>query len=165
MKWIQLTKGQATQVDDSDYEGLSRYKWMAVYCRGIYYAARMLPRTLCRELGIPRRSVMMHNELLRPTNDLVVDHRDGDGLNNQRTNLRPATRHQNMQNMKAVIGSSKYKGVHRPSGRNKWVAQIRVNDRVQTLGRFETENEAALAYNAAALKYFGEFARLNIVNT
>jgi hypothetical protein len=164
MKWIELTKGQVAQVDDSDYEWLSQYKWTALCCRGIFYATRMMSRTVCRELGIPRRFIMMHNELLSPPDGFIVDHRDGDGLNNQRANLRHATRHQNMQNMKAVIGSSKYKGVHRPSGRNKWVARIRVNSRVQTLGRFETEAEAALAYNAAALEHFGEFARLNTVN-
>jgi hypothetical protein len=90
-----------------------------------------------------------------------IDHRDGDGLNCQRYNLREATEQQNQANRGKPAGShsSRFKGVHWDRGR--WVAKIKVSRRQRHLGRFTDEAEAALAYDRAARAEFGEFAWLN----
>ena len=89
-----------------------------------------------------------------------VDHWDGDGLNNRRSNLREVTHAQNMGNARKQYGcSSQYKGVY--WGGKKWQAQIGVNHGTRYLGRFVNEEDAARAYDAAALEAWGEFARLN----
>lgn len=93
-----------------------------------------------------------------------IDHRDGDGLNNQRHNLRPATTRQNGQNRRKVAAaSSAFKGVSFHLRDRKWQARIKVSAARIQLGYFESEADAARAYNAAALKYFGEFASLNVI--
>lgn len=89
------------------------------------------------------------------------DHKDRNPLNNTRINLRPATRSLNNANRQKPTGtSSKYKGAHWDKSRNKWHSKIKVNGRTINLGRFDDEQDAADAYAAAAMKYFGEFARL-----
>ncbi len=88
-----------------------------------------------------------------------VDHRDNDGLNNQRYNLRKSTDQQNCANRQKTRGSSQFKGVVRD--RNAWQAYIKVNGVKKNLGRFKDEFDAAQAYNFAALEAFGEFARMN----
>jgi hypothetical protein len=91
-----------------------------------------------------------------------VDHWDGSGLNNRRYNLRDVTRIQNQMNQKKKRGgSSRFKGVSRRKNAKKWAARIVVNDKRLWLGVFASETKAAKAYDAAAKKYFGEFARLN----
>lgn len=91
-----------------------------------------------------------------------VDHKDGDGLNCRRTNLRAGTHVQNMGNrLKSVGLSSVFKGVSWSKDRSKWVAQISIAGKRTPLGRFESEVEAAEVYNVAAISVFGEFARLN----
>lgn len=93
-----------------------------------------------------------------------TDHIDGNGLNNQRRNLRPCTTAQNAANQTQQKGrSSLYKGVSWRKGRNKWRAGIKVNGKQINLGDFTNETEAALAYNKAAAEHFKEFARLNTV--
>lgn len=93
----------------------------------------------------------------------VVDHKDRNCENNRIENLREATRMQNSQNRtSAKNSSSKYLGVHHYLKR-KWHAAIRVNKILKSIGYFKTEEEAALAYNKAAVKYHGEFANLNII--
>lgn len=93
MKEIILTKGYVAQVDDEDYELLNRYKWYAKVNSTIYYAAR--------GCGNPNNK-LMHRMIMNPPNDMVVDHLDGNGLNNQRYNLKVCTQSQNCRNNKVI---------------------------------------------------------------
>jgi len=96
--------------------------------------------------------------------DMETDHRDGNGLNNQRENLRICTRQQNSQNGLAhKDSSSQFKGVSLKKGRHKWVACIMQNGKLAHLGYFDNEIEAAKTYNTKAKELFGEFAKLNII--
>jgi hypothetical protein len=99
-----------------------------------------------------------------PVNRKDVDHINNDRRDNRASNLRWATREENMRNGTSHKGStSKFLGVSWYDASKKWQAYIRVNGTNMYLGRFTCEHEAAHAYNAAALKYFGEFANLNII--
>lgn len=103
----------------------------------------------------------LHRWLLNPPEGMDVDHWDGNGLNNQRSNLRIVTRSKNLQNKRKTRGSSEYKGVswHRQS--SKWLVHIKSGGRYKHLGVFIGEEDAAKAYDSAARLAFGEFAALN----
>ena len=109
-----------------------------------------------------KANVYVHRLILNPPPDLLVDHVNGDGLDNRRTNIRVATRSQNNANSN-IFNPLGYRGVCLvPSGRFK--ATISDRERAQKsryIGTFDTPSEAARAYDAAALERFGEFARLN----
>ena len=153
-KTIPLSQGKCALVDLGDYHRLAKHKWYAAKRRNTWYAVRNVHRNGKHTL------VYMHIYL---TGRRGTDHRDGDGLNNQRYNLRSATNRQNTQNRRGVLGtSSRYKGVHWYKSRCKWAAYITACGRHISLGYFEREEDAAQAYDAAALKYFGEFARPNL---
>ena len=166
MKKIPLTKGQVAIVDDEDFEYLSQFKWhfKKGRCKKIGYAAR------CEYLGkvdgrYKQITILMHKEIMNSF-DHEIDHRDGDGLNNQKFNLRPATSSQNAMNRTKQRfnngpTSSKYKGVYWHSRDKHWVARITVDRRVIPIGIFCTEIDAAMAHDEAALKYHGEFAKIN----
>ncbi len=146
MKEIPLTRGQVALIDDADFNELSRYKW----CVMRIYA--------CRFEG--RRCIPMHRQILQAPAELEVDHIDGNGLNNQRSNLRLCTTSQNQQNSRRrTDNTSGYKGVSFDQRRGRWKAQIRVNGKRITLGRYDDIEHAAAAYHEAALRYHGEFAR------
>lgn len=111
-----------------------------------------------------KKTVYLHRFLLRDCAQLI-DHEDGDGLNNRRGNLRPANRMLNQYNSKShADGSSCYKGVWRRGDNGRWTASISRQGRKYSLGCFEDELEAALAYDRAAISHFGPFARLNMPN-
>ena len=156
MKLISLTKGQQTKVDDTDFDWLNKSKWQASWSRTTrsYYAVRSV-----RASSGKRSRLRMHTVIAgfpRP------DHINGDTLDNQRRNLRPATRSQNGANARiSKRNTSGFKGVSWHKQVKKWVAKIRVNRKLLHLGLFVSAEDAARAYDAAALKYFGEFARLN----
>ena len=158
MKLIILTQGYSTVVDDEDYEELSKYKWTYNHnyaVRGIKNNSTKSKRTL----------ISMHRTILQPSNDLDVDHINGNGLDNRRSNLRVCTHLENMGNTKLIANNntSGYKGVVWDKTRNKWRAQIKIRYTNKFLGRFIYKTEAALAYNEAATKYFGEYAKLNMI--
>jgi hypothetical protein len=153
-KFILLTRGLAATVDEADYEAVSELTWHAFDNQGKgWYARTKIP------IGGGRyRHVFMHNLLLGIRG---VDHIDGNGLNNQRTNLRPATAVENARNRrKSPIGSSRYKGVYlfRPG---VWRAMIGQDGKQHSLGLFSSEVAAALAYDRAAKRMFGPFAAPN----
>lgn len=161
---IPLSRGKVALVDDEDFEALSRHRW---YAHRIprkngppsFYAARSITRTIN---GKPKnKQVLMHRVLMPGV--VQVDHRDGDGLNNVRSNLRPATNSQNAANRrrKLTTASSRFRGVSWDKKRNRWEAHIKVNQRKRHLGLFDREEDAARAYDAAASESFREFAVLN----
>lgn len=156
MKTIPLTQGKVALVDDADYEAVSQFKWCALKIGRRFYAVRNVRR--------PDGKIAnqyMHRFLMPGAPE--VDHRDGDGLNNQRNNLRPATSQQNHQGFKSKAAgkTSKFRGVSWRKERQKWRGHIQVDGKFVHLGSFKNEEDAARAYDAAARKYFGEFASPN----
>lgn len=154
MKEINLTQGLVAKVDDKDYQYLNQFKWFARRSGNVFYAERIVTR-----MGV-RQEIFMHNAIMQPQKGLFVDHIDRNGINCQRHNMRICTRSQNNMN-RIAWGQSKYKGVSYNDGKIR--ARIRLNKKLINLGNFKTEKDAAIAYNNAAKKYFGEFANLNII--
>jgi len=150
MRSILLTQGYKVLVDDEDYEELSKYQW--TYDSSTGYAKR-------RDGA---ETIRMHRYILNAPRHLETDHKDGNGLNNSRSNLRLCTHTQNAMNRISRPGSSSiYKGVGWDKTRNKWVCRIVVEQYTYNLGRYESEIQAAVFYDIAAVHFFGEFARLN----
>lgn len=149
-KEIKLTKGQVAIVDDEDYELVSQCRWYAAWSVGGYtwYAKNS-------------HEGPMHRFILKPPDGLLVDHKDRNGLNNRRSNLRVATTSQNAANSRLPrTNTSGYRGVHFKYGR--WQVQIRVLGRfISGLGSYDNPQDAARAYDRAARLHFGEFARCN----
>jgi hypothetical protein len=158
MREIQLSGGLAAWVDDEDFDKVSGYIWSLEQRGPTRYAVCYLdPSDL-------NRCLRMHRLIMAPQPNEVVDHIDGDGLNNQRANLRVCSQAQNTRNRRKLGGwTSRFKGVSLAKGRCEkcWRAQIRQADKVRNLGYFASESEAALAYDVAAQEAFGNFARLN----
>jgi hypothetical protein len=160
MKEIPLTQGKAALVDDADFEELNKYKWYAHFDGRRFYANRN------EQLGTNHwTKVLMHRQILGLTkgDGIYVDHVNHDGLNNCRKNLRTCTNAENTRNRRTSEHpkSSQHKGVHWAKRDKKWRAQIQINGVKLHIGDFSSEDEAAHAYNAIALQYFGEFACLN----
>lgn len=155
MKRIPLTLGLWALVDDIDYEALSRHKWCASKNKdaNTYYALRATPR--------PNKStVQMHREILKPPPNIKVDHRNRNGLDNRRSNIRLATSSQNCCNsIKPCTNTSGYKGVSWDKSRKKWRAYIKINGRYITVGRFANKMSAVQARREASKTHHGEFAR------
>ena len=157
MKRIKLTKGKFALVDDEDFEYLNQWKWT---CVGRGYAQRKYSIKGGRK-GI---NMYMHRDIVSIPKDKFIDHINGNGLDNRKSNLRICTLSQNNANRKKSInGTSMYKGVSWYSPYGKWCARICKNDLDIFIEYFKSEKEAALAYNEAAIKYHGEFANLNVI--
>jgi len=150
MKLIPLTQGKFVKVDDEDYEYLNQWKWQAAKGARTYYAVRT-------DYSSTKKKIYLHKILI---DSEYVDHKDTDGLNCQKNNLRPCTKTENNRNKKAS-GLSQYLGVSFKRETKKWVARIMVNGKAIHLGYFNTDKEAAIAYDKAAIVHFGEFANLN----
>jgi hypothetical protein len=154
---IYLGEGKWTIVDRCDYYTYGKYRWILWGDSYNFYAVRQ------KKTG-PKstQKVYMHREIMNFPKGKLVDHRNGDTLHNRRSNLRLATHTQNMQNRrKRKNTASKYVGMWRDKRNGQWVGRITVNKKQIYLGRFDSETAAAKAYDRAAKKYFGEFARLN----
>lgn len=152
MKEIPLTQGKVALVDDEDYDWLNQWKWYAAKTPTTYYATRGYFKQ-----G-KRHGVVMHRLILNVPSGLGTDHKDRNGLNNQRSNLRIATIRQNSRNRKRNNGK-RYIGVFFKSG--KYEASLTTDCKTYYLGRFVSEIEAAKAYDEMAKKMYGEFANLN----
>lgn len=167
MKTIELSqqsekrKGKYfAKVDDEDYDYLMQWKWQVKVEKTNNYAQRIDKSTGKRVV------VFMHRTIFgADSKKTLVDHRDLDGLNNQRINLRKCSRTQNGTNTRSRIGStSKYLGVSWHTlikAKSKWRATIKFENKCHYLGSYDNEEDAARAYDAAATIYHGEFANLN----
>jgi hypothetical protein len=141
-------------VDVEDYEKLAQYDWQLSESESKKCYAVCL---------VNRKIVSMHRVIMNAPAGMFVDHRYGDGLDNRKENLRIATMAQNQYNRRKTSRktSSKYKGVHLKKQYNKYGAEISCNGKRTHLGYFDNEIDAAKAYDEAAKKLFGEFAKLN----
>lgn len=161
MKEIQLSKGKVALVDDEYFTALSNYKWHAMKDGQNWYA--------CMTIGSKnhQKRLMMHRVILQledPT--IVCDHIDGDGLNNQKLNLRKCSNQENGRNRRVNrTNSTGYKGVLFKPARKMYQASINVNGKFIFGGHFPNAIEAAKRYNELALEHHGEFARLNPINS
>lgn len=154
MKEIQLTRGKTVLVDDEDFDYLSQFKW--VY-NGNY-------ATMNVQIGYKKQKVVrMHRMLMNAPDNMQVDHIDNNKLNNQKNNLRVCTSAENRRNTpRHKNNKSGYKGVCLNRHKTGWVSTIVYKGKKYKLGNnFKSPEEAAKAYDIAALKYHGEFANLN----
>lgn len=149
---IPLSKGYVTQVDDEDFEELSKHKWHALVLKTQVYAVRCGPL-----IDGKRKNVYMHRQLLNTPDGLVTDHIDRNGLNNQKDNLRPVPQSKNCANREKSNGHSRFKGVCKPKNTSRWVATIME----RRIGHYRTEELAALAYDKAAWEAWHDSAVLN----
>ena len=154
-----MAQPRYAKVDPADYEWLQEYEWFARIGVNTFHALRYVP---CAK-GKKETLIYMHQDIIKVPKGMVVDHINHDGMDNRRTNLRAATRAQNLRNRKkyAKSGSSKYKGVNWNKQHKKWLCRITFDNKTLHLGYFRTEIEAAKAYDEAAKKYHAEFACLN----
>lgn len=148
MKEIPLTQGKVTLVDDEDYEWLR--KWNFRFLNG--YAVKT----------IHGKRIHMHSLIMNPPDDMVVDHINGDSLDNRKVNLRLCTPLENSFNRSInSLNTSGYKGVTFSKKLGKWKASVGGGSNKTHLGFFENIEEAARAYDEAAKLRYGTFARLN----
>jgi hypothetical protein len=146
---VPLTQGKTAVIDAEDADRVSQRNWYAVRSKaGVFYASTHLYRN---------HTVYLHRFVLGPCVDAIVDHVDGDGLNNRRSNLRLATAAQSNQNRRPRQNKSGFAGVKKH--RRKWTASIRVDGKRVHLGMFHSAAEAAAAYAEAARHARGEFVR------
>lgn len=158
MKRIPLTQGKYALVDDEDYERVINYPyaWTALKSYNTFYATS-------HECNKKRRSsISMHRFIMDVQDSRKLDHRNTNGLDNRKFNLRFATEIQNAQNQNIQKDySSKYKGVYWNKQTGKWQTQIRLNTKLIYLGGYDNEIVAAWTYDQMAKELFKEFARLN----
>lgn len=155
MREIPLTKGKVALVDDEDYERLSLFKWHYAESDGIGYAKK-------NNKGKKPALIRMHRLVVGASEGQKVDHINRNTLDNRKSNLRFVTQSQNMMN--ATIrktNRSGFKGVCFVSREKKWLATIWKDGKQTWLGYFKDKEDAAQAYNKAALELHGQYAFLN----
>lgn len=164
MRTIELTQGQVAVIDDHHFSWVSKHKWCVNRdAIGDFYAVRNSPRILGK-----KTSILMHRKIMEHllgrllTNDEEVDHINLDKLCNLDTNLRLASSSENKCNReKQSNNTSGYKGVHWDSQRGKWRSTLNIQGKKISVGHFIDIEDAARAYDKAAIKYHGRFARTN----
>jgi hypothetical protein len=150
IRYIPLTRGLHAIIDADDYEWLSQYKW---------YAGKSTVNTYARRHS-SKGVVVMHRQIMNPPKGMVVDHINGNGLDNRRCNLRICTPAENVRNRRKVAcARSRFIGVF--PRRNKWHAVVTHQRKTHFVGSFDDDVEAARARDRLALKLHGQFARLN----
>ena len=150
---IALAQGKYAIVDPEDYERLSKYKWRVCFSRYTYYAQRAV------RVGKKWTSVMMHREIIKVGDDMVVDHINHNGLDNRKANLRAATIAQNAWNRRR--SKSRFMGMRWDKQMRRWQVVVSHQGKREHIGYFDDKIKAARAYDRAARKYHGEFAVLN----
>jgi len=145
-------------VDNADYTYLARHKWSAHEKHGTIYAERRLV------VGGKQAILHMHRIIMGLADGELGDHKNGNGCDNQRHNLRACSTKENIRNQKTrSTNKTGFKGVSWKSNQSKFVAQITVDGKNLNLGCHICPMRAAGTYNKAASEAFGEFARLNII--
>ncbi len=160
MKKITLTRNKHALVDNEDFKKVNQFKWNASYNKTTksFYALGYSPTKDGK-----RYRISMHRLIMNAKKGQVTDHKNYDTLDNRKSNLRICTNAENIRNARPRKNTSKYKGVYWYKKSKNWRSHIKINGKRITLGSFTDEKNAALAYNIAAKKYFGEFAYLNKV--
>lgn len=153
-----MTQNQVVLIDDEDFSNLSEYNWYVSYDNNGHCEART-NFTIDKK----QKHISMHRFITNAPQGLEVDHINGNGLDNRKENLRICTKSQNLRNQHKTCGTSKYKGVSWRVRANKWESRIYVNGKKLFLGLHSDEVAAAIAYDKAAMQYFGEFAKTNIL--
>lgn len=157
MKTIKLQRNLTALVDDEDYVKVALYRWYALIQEN---KINRVYHTFIREKK--KYNTSLHWFVLGYTSRIpgkVIDHINGNTLDNRKSNLRVCTSKENSRNSR--LKEKGYKGVDFRKDRKKWRTTIRVEGKKIALGHYESLIEAALAYDKAAKKYFGVFARLN----
>lgn len=164
MKKIELSKQgknkgkYSVSVDDRDFNFLNQWRWSFWNLKGgdLFYAVRQDYKT--------KRDIRMHRLIMNCPKDKQVDHINGNGLDNRRSNLRICSVAENQRNSKVhKDNKSGYKGVSWNKEKKKWHVCIRIGKENKSLGYFISKIDAATAFNKTAKKYFGKFARLNVI--
>jgi len=150
VRYIPLTKGKFAIVDAADYEWLSKYKW--------YAQESKQARTCYAVRNSGRQTILMHREIMQTPEGMVVDHRNGNGTDNRRANMRNCKQDQNTLNSRPR-GESGYKGVFRHG--DKWVAQHKYRGKTYYLGLYDDPVEAAKVRDRKAYELAPEYAYLN----
>jgi hypothetical protein len=156
---IPLSKGYIAIIDDKDYVKLNKYKWHVLEGKnGVNYATAKI------KIDGIRTSVRMHRVVmgLKHFDVSQIDHINHNGLDNRRENLRMCSKHQNNMNRRPNKNrTSRYKGLTLQKTTGKWISRISIDGKYLNLGTYKEETVAALKYDKAALKHYGEYANLN----
>jgi hypothetical protein len=159
MKTIVISNGSTVLVDDKDFEALSQYKWTAHVNRTTCYAIRRQRISEDR----PGSIVYMHRQIMCPMEGMVVDHINKDGLDNRRENLRICSQTENLRNQRPRSNKrSKFKGVSWNENDMAYHSRLQFGGRGVWLGMYKSEVDAAKAYDAGAIHYYGKYALTNV---
>jgi len=154
--YVPLTRGYEAVIEVADVPLVDAWNWYA----NVRYRRDGTIRTIYAARKTTNKHLFLHRIILSPRDGVDVDHIDGSGLNNRRTNLRHATKRQNQHNStKRCDNTSGFKGVSLCAVGGNWRARIKINGKEMSLGCFDTPEEAAAAYAEASAKYHGEFGR------
>lgn len=163
MKEIELTQGKVAIVDDEDFDLVNRFKWYALCSGNTWYAVRkQTKKETLQKMWVDKKDtrqlIHMHRFVMGMPSKVMVDHKNHNGLDNRKENLRLATNAENQHNRKiSTNNKSGYKGVSYNRTDRVWIASIRNNGIRENLGRFKSPEEANMAYISAAIRIHGEF--------
>lgn len=159
MKRIPLTKGQYALVDDADFDMVNQHSWVYTKHNTNHYAHTTISE------GGRRKTVKMHRMILNAPNGKEVDHKNNNGLDNRRSNIRLCTRSQNQANSNVKSNSlTGIKGVHQRKDNGRWRAHAHRDGKRVWLGHFDTAKEATMAYVTYIKQFDGEFTKLGVSN-